>query len=123
MQETFLKAIQNISDVRDPGHVRAWLVQIARRVCIDHYRRARPMQTLPEGIAAAERPPNPRLELLQGALAQIPEEYREAITVFYLDGRSTLGVAESLGISEGAARMRLTRGRRMLQELLKEREL
>jgi RNA polymerase sigma-70 factor (ECF subfamily) len=122
MQETFLKAIASIDDLRDHRSIRSWLLQIARRVCINHFQRHRTMQPLPEAFPATAQAPDPRLEWLQAVLPRLPLEYREALTIYYLDGRNSAAVAEALGISESGARMRLTRARRMLQEMLEEDE-
>jgi RNA polymerase sigma factor (sigma-70 family) len=117
-QDTLVRAIANIHQLREPGRTRAWLLQIARRVCADGYRRRQDAAAIPEHIAAAGRTIDPRLERLQAALSQLPEEYREPISLFYLVGRSTGDVAHMLGISEPAARQRLCRGRLMLYDLL-----
>ncbi len=122
MQETFLKAIAGIQDLRDLRSIRSWLLQIARRVCINHSQRHKTMQPLPQAVPAAPQSADPRLEWLQAALLRLPLEYREVLTIYYLDGRSTAAVAEALGIGESGVRMRLTRARRMLQERLEEQE-
>ena len=122
VQETFLKALVHIHDLRDPERVRPWLLQIARNLCINHHRRARPIQALPKDLLAKPAPVHPELEQLQAALAQLPEEYGEAVSLYYLDSKNCAEVASALGISCGAARMRLSRGRWMLQELMKESE-
>lgn len=121
-QETLLKAIKNIHELRDPEKIRPWLLQIARRLCINHGQRKRSTRPLPDYIPAPEQAPDHRLERLQAALAELPEEYREPICIFYLDGRSSAGVAQALGISESAARVRLHRARAMLHDILKECE-
>jgi len=54
----------------------------------------------------------------QTAIAALPDSQREAITLYYLDGRNCAGVAAALGISEPAVRQRLLRGRLMLHRLL-----
>ena len=35
MQAVFLKSIAKVSSVREPARVRAWLMQVARRLCVD----------------------------------------------------------------------------------------
>lgn len=122
VQETLLKATTSIQNLRDPGAVRSWLLQIARRLSINHYNRKKSAEVLPEDVAAPSLVVDPDIERLQIALLKIPPDYRETISLFYLDGRSCAGVAEALGISEAAVRVRLTRGRYMLHELLKENE-
>ena len=119
-QDVFMKAITSISTVRDPGRVRQWLLQIARRTCVDHVRRRRPTEPLSEYVAAAEPVSNWQFENLQAALARLPDVYRETIALYYLDGRSCAGTAATLGVSEATVRQRLSRGRLMLHDLLKE---
>ena len=89
MQDVFVKAIAKLDTLRDHSRVRAWLLQIARRTCIDHY---------------------------------LPDNYRETIALYYLDGRSCAGVAQSLNISEAAVRQRLVRARLMLHDILVKEE-
>lgn len=49
------------------------------------------------------------------ALAQIPENLREPLILFYREQQSTKQVAAQLGLSENAARQRISRGRSMLR--------
>jgi hypothetical protein len=56
--------------------------------------------------------------LVRETLSKLPEEYRLPLILFYREGQSTRAVAEALGISEDAARQRLTRGREMIREQL-----
>ena len=120
MQEAFVRAIAKLETLRDPARARAWLCQIARRTCIDRSRRVRPTQTLPEQLAAPGGQDDPRARDLREAIAALPEEQREVITLYYLDGRRCATVAEALGISEVAVRQRLVRARRALHGLLRE---
>ena len=117
MQDAFVKAFRNLHTLRDANQVRAWLLQIARRTCIDHQRRRRPTAPIPEEVAAAV-PEKAAAEDLHRAIARLPEEYRETITLYYLDGRSCAAVGQSLGITEAAVRQRLVRARLMLHDFL-----
>jgi RNA polymerase sigma-70 factor (ECF subfamily) len=122
MQDTLVKAMAGIEQVREPSRMREWVLQIARHVCIDRYRRQRPVQPLPDELPAAERKVDPRLEQLHVALSKLPADYREAISLYYLDGQSTASVAQALGISEVAARQRLSRGRLLLHDRMTEEQ-
>jgi RNA polymerase sigma factor (sigma-70 family) len=121
MQAVFLKSIAKTGDVREPGRVRAWLMQIARRMCVDFHRKQKheePLQVVPpmppSSDAAGER--------LHAAIQKLPQNYREAIVLYYLDGRKCSSVAASLGIAEPAVRQRLVRARAMLHDLLQEEQ-
>jgi RNA polymerase sigma-70 factor, ECF subfamily len=122
-QEVFVKALANMQALRDPSRVRAWLLQIARRTCVDHYRRKEPaMPSVPQDVAARPAEQNPLVDRLHQALGHLPTDYRETIALYYLDGRSCATVASCLGITEPAARQRLVRARLMLHDLLREEQ-
>ncbi len=122
MQDVFIKAFTKLHTLKDPGRVRGWLLQIARRACIDFHRgRASERQAVQN--MPAERPVmDKRVLRIHKAISQLPDNYREPIVLYYLDGRDCRGVAQALGISETAVRSRLTRARLQLHEILREDE-
>jgi len=122
MQEVFLKAFDKIHTLRDPGSAKSWLLQIARRSCIDRYRKAVPTRQIPDNLSAPQDNDNSssRIERLHRAISELPETFREPIMLYYINGRSCTSVAQSLGISESAIRSRLSRARLQLHDLLAE---
>ena len=122
MQDVFLKAFTRIGTLRDHTRARQWLLKIARRMCIDHYRKRRVRRPIAEADAVAARSysGDEHTTRVHAAVSRLPDSYREAISLYYLDGRDCAGVALSLGISNSAVRRRLTRARLMLHELLVE---
>ena len=120
MQEVFLKAFSRLDMLREPERARGWLLQIARRACIDYHRRQKTMSPIPEDLPAPRQETEDRISSLHRAISQLPEAFREPITLFYLNGHSSASVARTLGISETAARSRLARARLRLHEILSE---
>jgi len=120
MQEVFLKAITNLNTVRDPGRVRTWLLQIARRMCIDYYHKRSPTQPIPNDVPVPSGHSDEHIERLYEAISKLPDGYREPITLYYLNGHNCTSVARTLGISEDAVRSRLVRARLRLHEILSE---
>ena len=59
-----------------------------------------------------------RKSLVHRAIAQLPDDYREVITLRDIEELPTDEVAETLGISNGAVRVRLHRARQALRKLL-----
>ena len=57
-------------------------------------------------------------EVLNRALAQLPPEWRAAVVLRDLEGRSTAEAAEIAGVRQAALKSRLHRGRMELRELL-----
>ncbi len=122
VQDVFLRALDKLHTLRDAAKARAWLLQIARHLCIDHARRRTPPGPLEERPAPVPTESNENTEHLLRAVAKLPEDFRETIMLYYLDGRSSAGVAASLGITPAAVRQRLVRARLRLHELLTENQ-
>ena len=121
-QETFAKAIANLKSLRDTAKARSWLFGIARRTCVDQGRRRRQIQPLVGDVPAAVRATDPRLEQLLAAMGRMAEDYREVITLYYLNGQSTDELAANLGLTPQAARQRLVRARLALHGLMREEQ-
>ena len=121
-QAVFVKAIAKISSLREAARARAWLLQVARRECIDFHRRRKRAEPLLE--EPLTRPPSGSVlgEHLHEAISKLPQNYREAIALYYLDGRNCSSVAVSLGTTATAVRQRLVRARAMLHDLLQEEQ-
>jgi RNA polymerase sigma factor (sigma-70 family) len=121
MQDVFLKAVQKIDTLREPQRAGAWLKQIARRRCIDHQRKRARRESFPvEPVHSARLADDVDIRALHQALLKLPENYREPIALYYLNGHSCRSVAGILGISEQAVRRRLVRARVQLHTLLSE---
>ena len=120
-QDTWVAALR-----ARPADLRAWMSVVARNFARRSQRdaglrssheargaRTEPVEG-PDEIAA-------RVDLqrkLAEALLALEEPYRSALVLRYLDGLSTIQVAEKLGVSHDAARQRISRGLAKLRERL-----
>ena len=120
VQDVFFKAYDKLHTLRDATKARAWLHQIARRVCLDAGRRRRAFVPLPADVEQRVVERDPRLDRLLAAVEQLPLNLREPILLYYLDGRSSEGVGATLGLTPAAVRQRLVRARLRLHDLLTE---
>ncbi len=120
MQEVFLKAFTKIHTLRDTGKTRSWLMQIARRKCIDYHRSRSTAQAISKDTPVQSTAEDENIKRLHHAISQLPDGYREPITLYYLNGQNCPDVAQTLGISEDAVRSRLVRARFRLHEILSE---
>lgn len=95
-QETFLRFLEH-PEYQGSGRELQYLYTIARHLCIDEYRKRRPVEELSETIPDA-RATDPgwidRLEL-RSILEELPDEEREIITLRYV---SELSVADIAGM-------------------------
>jgi RNA polymerase sigma-70 factor (ECF subfamily) len=127
VQDAFLRAIERLPDLREPGRFGPWLLQIVRNLTRSRLRRARP-QPLSDGDAASACAAggDPALgierreleERIRASVAALPESLREPLFLYYYEDRSLGEVAKALSISRLAARKRLERARSLLRERL-----
>lgn len=124
-QETLLKVYRSRAALRDGQKVEAWLYRIARRTVIDHYRRTRPTEELPEALSA--EPADDVAEFRQTVMAstrrlldQLPEAYREPVRLAELEGLPLAKIALRSGLSLTAVKSRVRRGRAMLKKKLQD---
>jgi RNA polymerase sigma factor (sigma-70 family) len=120
MQEVFIQAISKLDTLKDAGRVRAWLLQIARRKCIDYHRKRSLTGQISEDMPVPASEDDKQIERLHEAISKLPDGYREPIILYYLNGQNCPSVAKTLGISEEAVRSRLVRARLRLHEILLE---
>lgn len=134
-QETLLKVFQNLHQLREPEHIRAWVFRIARNVCSLKHRKSvfAPTQELSldelrpgfhgegEGrkLEIADWKKLPDEAAIQGelnvalrkAIHELPDDYRSVLLLRDVEGMSTKETAHVLEIGEDAVKMRLHRAR------------
>jgi RNA polymerase sigma-70 factor (ECF subfamily) len=122
-QDTFVKALRAWGR-RDPeGSVVSWLYRIATNTAYDHLRRRRRVHMVP--LPQVDLCPQPsefeaRIEAgepMQVALAQVGARYREPLVLHVCAGLSMAEIADRLGCSTGAVKMRVFRARERLREV------
>ncbi len=120
-QETFLAALRAYPGLTDPVHLDRWVLRIASRKAIDHHRatgrRAIPTGDIPERPAAVAGQPGFDGEL-GIAVSSLPPKQRVAVVHRHVLDRSYADVADSLGVSEEAARANVYQGLKKLRELM-----
>lgn len=124
-QTTFLSVVRGRSRYPAGCVFRPWLFTIAMNALRDHMRRRKREVLVPDGgrLIADEphrdRHPDAGLRrALAEALAVLPLEQRQAITLHQLEGFSFAEIANIVGCSRTAAKVRAHRGYERLRELL-----
>jgi RNA polymerase sigma factor (sigma-70 family) len=137
-QETLLEAWRSLDRLRDSDGLAPWLTAIARNVCL-RWRRSKGREATHliravdreettgnwlGALVADDTDPGAAIEreelgsLLDLALAALPAETHAALVGSYVDETPQAELAARLGLSEGALRTRLHRGRRALRQAL-----
>ena len=120
-QQALLKGLRNIKQLRDGEQFRAWISQIAKNLCIDFIRKRKREQSALSQVARIKQGGEKKHVELEGALAKLPEECRLVLMLYYFDGRSAESIAETLKISRAAVHTRLSRARKQLRKLLRDK--
>ena len=115
VQETFIKYVQKSPDFSSGEHEKAWLITVATNKCRDMLRYRTRHKTESEELLlgyAIEKEDSGILD----ALMELPEKYKTPLMLFYIEGYKVDETADIMGISLSAAKMRLSRGRKLLEE-------
>src|SRR5271165_1533076 len=127
--EALLKAYRHLDQLRDSAAFRAWLTQIAKRVCWQLKEREALLPLLQlsilnqEGREIPGDEPTPELNLarrqmkqfLDDATASLPPQYQAVYKLRDIEERPGDEVARTLGISIAAMKSRLHRARELVR--------
>ena len=109
-QETMLAALAAYPGVRDPGAIRGWLLTIASRKAIDHFRTsARSVPVADPDLGGREDAPPPDEELWERVRA-LPPKQRLAIAHRFVLDLSYREIGAAMDTSEEAARRNVHEG-------------
>jgi len=128
--ETFTKLWKEISldkEVRSPS---GFLFRIAKNLIVDHYRAKdqNPINldnldtVLDKGQdVAGQAVQNDDMREVRLALSKLTEDYRIAVSMYYIEQEPISEVAKALGKSQGATRVLIHRGMKQLRDILENK--
>ena len=118
--ETFLTYFKKERTFHNEEHRKAWLIRVTINCAKDLLTSRSPWEELNEATAGEATPalyPEEHIDLHK-AIQQLRLEYREAISLYYLDGLSVQDISAVLGRSENTVKTHLARGREKLRKFL-----
>ena len=120
--ETLWRIYRARQQFRTDGNFPAWARRIATNLAIDHLRRNRPEQRLFTEPPAAT-PPDRLLqretrEKIQQAFRRLPAKLQVAATLALVEEQPYVEIADALGTSVGAVKLRVFRAIRILRRQL-----
>ncbi len=129
IQDALLSAGQHLQDFRGEGSVEGWLVRMVANAC-HHLRRGRKNDPTLHDVSyvlTAEKA-NPEdlaqagelSQALGKALIALPPQDRTIVLLAEAEGWTGPEIAERVGLSPGAVRVRLSRARAKLRERLRQ---
>jgi RNA polymerase sigma-70 factor (ECF subfamily) len=132
VQDAYLRAWRGIGKFRGEAQFSTWMYRITANAAATHVRKRRRHRT--ESIDETIEPADPRVEIqpaaqaesadslerISRALDDLPPKLRSLVVLKDVYGLPHDVIAEELGISVPAAKVRLHRARRKLRDLLYE---
>ncbi len=130
LQDALISAFRRAEQFRGEAKVTTWLHRIVVNACLDRIRRrsARPTSPLPEhdthdfGLQAADDHIEQRETqiLIAEALAELPQDQRDAVMLVDIEGWPIDDAARMLNCPSGTVKSRCSRGRAKLAKRLVE---
>lgn len=120
LQDVFLRYVRSAPLFLDEEHRKAWLLRVTVNCCNSLMGSAWRRHTVPMDENMGARPKEQ--SDLWDTLQSLSPTLRTVIHLFYYEDRSVRDIAEILGISESAVKVRLHRARNKLRDLLEEGE-
>lgn len=121
VQDTFIQYYTNKKEFDSEQHIRAWLIRVAinKAKNVNHTFWKRNKISLEDYMETLTFE-TPESENLFESVMRLPEKYRIVIHLFYYEDYTVREIADILHLSESNVKVRLSRGRGLLRESLKE---
>lgn len=120
-QEALWAVFRKTPTLRSVAAFPAWLVRIVARICLGLagplWQRIEALKETDAASAAEAAPIELRIDLAR-AVDALPETYRAVLHLHYYEDLPLVDIAAQLGISAGAAKVRLHRGREAIRRRL-----
>ena len=130
VQNVFLRYMNNYRKFESEEHIKAWLIRVTYNCSVSEVKNTGTERTtaLPDddsGIIPTVPPPDEgsENELLSAAVDMLPTKYKAIIHLYYYEEYSTKEIAEAINKKETTVRSLLARGRKQLENILKEGHL
>lgn len=138
LQDSYVKAFQNLGQLKEPDKFRAWVKRIAHNRAIDYLRKAKPVMfsqmsleadetvefaddrtdNLPEAVIDQKE----TARLMAEILDSLSPDQRAVIAMYYYEQHSVKHIADMLGVSENTVKSRLVYARKNIETAVKTLE-
>lgn len=128
VQDALAKAVQNISQLKDPEAMKSWLFTILNNQWREYLRRNRPCLDIDELVFISDADPESdqlrqqTCNQVRSAIAELPLSQRQTITLVDLEDLSYQEVSQALNVPIGTVMSRLNRARKALLQKIEHQE-
>jgi len=120
VHDVFVGLPEALRRYQERGSFAPWLKRVTARLALMRLRRSKRRRevALDNAAGQAEPPVTAERDGLQAAVDTLPDHLRSVLVLKEIEGYGHAEIAELLGISEGASRVRLTRALKRLRNEL-----
>lgn len=122
VQETIIKYYQKAPAFEDTEHEKAWLIRVATNGCRDMLRFRVRHPLLDEEYVSKIFCDSSDSGIME-ALTALPEKYRIVLTLYYIEDYRIEDIAKIIRRTPSAVKMRLQKGRKLLERSYREEYL
>ena len=130
-QDIFMRVWRALPGYGAQASLSTWIYAISRNACLSELRKRKPQVSIDQdedeysaevaALASPEQDDSATVSVTQ-LLDRLPERYRQAVTLFYMEDKSYEQTAEILALPLGTVKALLHRARKRLIELTRETE-
>ena len=122
VQETIIKFYQKAPSFESAEHEKAWLLRVAANGCRDALRFRKRHPQIDVG-SLGQIACGPSDSGILEALTAVPETYRLVLSLYYIEEYRIHDIAKIIKRTPSAVKMRLQKGRKLLEKIYREEYL
>ncbi len=119
VQETYIKYLQKTPVFENEEHIKAWLIKVATNKCKDilRFKNRHQMVNIDD---MNEFIPEKSDSGILNALMTLPDKYRTVLFLYYVEEYRVVDIAKIVQKTPSAIKMRLKKGRSLLEEVYRK---
>lgn len=128
VQETFVKAYENIQGFDTKKKFSSWIYRIAHNICIDYFRKKKPLslnvEEQEETLVSSEKLieeleiENEKKRQIQKAVEKLDIKYKEVVLLYFFEDKSYDEIADILRTNTSNVGVLLNRAKEKIRKLL-----
>lgn len=143
LQDSYIKAFNNLSNLKEPSKFKSWFFQIVSNTCRDYLRKRKNNPMFFSDMTYEDDNGENEIEFVDESTAfspeenvdysetqrlvaemidNLPDEQRLVLLMYYIEGLSIKEIAQSLEVSENTVKSRMNYGKKKLKVQVEELE-
>lgn len=123
VQESILKAYAKLNTLKEEQYFKTWLVRILIRECYKIRKSGKRFASYEEYPAERSSEGNEDYSELYSAIMGLKEDLRIVVVLYYINGFSSIEIAQILKVPKGTVNSRMARARKALKQTMENERM